>query len=503
MITKSSLSIAEAIAVANNSDTPIQPKSLIMGLNEVSHSSVQYGDDFRKELLTVTGNNQEHTAILDVTSSKIAEAVRDSLDMVAVYGVPMAKALANGVSVVYNRKSLETLAYSLLDHKFINVDDPFFDSPIFPTEVKNKVLNFSAIDMSVLNKLAFDYSSDKDILEYANSDHPDIKEILNDTEYTLGAAFCLLTDLGELQSKFNQTGGVIDFTKVKCLDINLLMKAYVIITKMYVSEEPAPWVSKGSLENYREYVSLMWNGLSAYLINLKEIVSIYKARGITISEINPVGLAKHSVADYADANFLKGKSVIYFTDKALEAGISLSELVIAYYWAKVNGKSIDPNVLLGEASAVKELAEDYYSSIDKQLKLKARDVFISTANISVVKFIMERELLLERFKKLMPEGALIPQWLMEKLGDEYERTYYSVCEASDTNGIVNDKEPSPVFNGVMSSKLVPCFLRTMGCNMAASIVEATYVSGENQQTVQEQREALHEAIIKAVVSYSI
>lgn len=504
MITKSSLSIAEAIAVAVNTDTPVHAKPLVAGLNEVSYSSVQYDDNFRSELLAVTSEDPTHTAVLDATSTKVAEAVRDALDSIGVYGVAFGKSIADAVGLSYTRKSLQMLSYSLLEHKFINVDDPFFDSPIFPTEVKNKAFDFKSIKLDALKRLEFNYPGNKEILDYVNSEHPDVKEILNDTEYELTAASALLLDLGEIQNAFTYLAdGSVDFTKVKSLEINRLMKAYVIATKMYVSDEPAPWVVKGNLGDYREHVNMMFNGLTHYLINLKEVVGFYKARPVTISELNQVMLANHTVAEYAESKFLKGKVVVYYTDKALETGVSLSELVLAYFWAKLNNKPVGSDVLLTKPDEVKRLAEGYYESIDLQLKARAKASFVALANTAGVKFIMERELVLDRCKDLMPEGALVAEWLRDKLCDEYERAYHSVCDSVDTDRPEQANQPSPMLTGILASTLVPSFLRVIGCNMAASIVSHTYVNKEVALTPQEQREALHEALIKVLVGYSI
>ncbi|WP_228493091.1 hypothetical protein, partial [Pseudomonas aeruginosa] len=53
-------------------------------------------------------------------------------------------------------------------------------------------------------------------------------------------AFYAITMLADLKSLFHYKGeATFDFTRVKSVRLNLLLKTYVILTKMYSQEDPA------------------------------------------------------------------------------------------------------------------------------------------------------------------------------------------------------------------------------------------------------------------------
>jgi len=127
MIRASSVAIAEAIAVAVNSDTPVKAKDLVAGLNEQSYGSAAYGADFRDEIVRVTTHTTAHSAVKEATSDALAATIRGAFDTIKNYGVPFAKALSAEIGMLYTSDRLQQLAFSQLRYNYVNVDDPFFD----------------------------------------------------------------------------------------------------------------------------------------------------------------------------------------------------------------------------------------------------------------------------------------------------------------------------------------------------------------------------------------
>ena len=516
MIRSSSIALAEAIAVAHNSDTPIKTKPLIVGLNELSFASAEYTQAFRTEIPKVTGENAAHSQILDATSDRLAAVIRGGFDMIKDFGVPYAKALASELSLLYTSDRLQYLSFSRLTYSYVNVDDPFFDSQIYPTEVKNTSLDFSKISLEASGRLQFDYPSLEDVKAYINTSHPDVVEILSNDEYDLSRAAGSIGDIYELSTLFHEKAGVFDFSTIKSLEINRLLKMYVVLTKMVTDENPVKWLASGKLSDYREYVNLLWNGMTRYLISLKQIANAYKSRTVAIGELEAVRLADHANNDYEGAKFISGKVQIFYTTQALETleqhGISFNEWLVAIKFAKFNKVDLDPAATLSAPQVVKEWAGAYYKSIDTALGTKAKSLFIKAASMRSLKFLLETPKLQDRVGELCNGKFMVEEWFAGKIGAEYEKAYYAVSAALAAREQRGGGElavetevagDSIVLQALMAGGLVPTFLRAVNCNLAADIVEATYVSVETQEDTAAKRQRLHGALIKLMVRHSL
>lgn len=516
MIRPSSLALGEAIAIAFNSDTPIPAKQMIAGLNEQSYGSAAYSDQFRAEIPAVTGGNTAHSPMLDATSDQLAKVIRGGFDMIKSYGVPFAQALAAEIDLLYTQDRLQQLAFSGLSYNFINVDDPFFDSAVYPDKVISTAFDFSSISLDALSRLEFGYVSEDELRAYVNTNHPDVLEVLQSTDWDLSNAGNAIGSIHDLQDMFVCKGKVFDFTQIKNLQINRLLKMYVILTKMYTDKStPVTWLTKGTLGDYREYIDVLWNGLTRYLIGLKQIVTTFRNRVVSIGQVQPVILGAHANTDYEGAKFLNGNVQIYYTDKALatlEAGnVSFNEWLVAVQYSRLVSpdNALEPVAALGDPASIKKWATDYYRSIDSALSSKAKVLFVKAAAGRAIKFLLETPLLRERVRELCPQNVMPETWFAAKIGDEYERAYHNVSKALVTeretsgNELDGDGNNTVVLDALLSSTIVPVFLRAINCNLAADIVEATYVSVEGNDSVADKRQRLHVSLIQLIVKHSI
>lgn len=512
MIRASSVAIAEAIAVAVNSDTPVKAKDLVAGLNEQSYGSAAYGADFRDEIVRVTGHTTAHTAVQEATSDALAATIRGAFDTIKNYGVPFAKALSAEIGMLYTSDRLQQLAFSQLRYNYVNVDDPFFDSAIYPTDVKNTSLEFTSISLDALKRLEFSYVSEDDVKEFVNTQHPDVVEIMENSDFDASRAANSITDWYELCQLFVNKNEVFNFGQIKSLEINRLLKMYVVLTKMYAQEDPVKWLTKGTLADYRQFVNLLWNGMTRYLLVLKQVANAYKQRVVAYAEIEPVTLADHQHSDYSGARFISGNVQIFYTNQALsvleDSGVSFNEWLVALQYARFNKVQLEQVATLADAAVVKRWAGEYYKSIDTALSAKAKAMFVKTAAARALKFLGETPLLNERIRAVCPQGVLIQDWFENSMGLEYEKAYYAVSKAlaahtDDGATLDSGVGDGVVIHALMGGSLVPVFLRALKCNLAAEIVEATYVSVELTDDIVAKRQRLHKSLIKLIVNNSI
>jgi hypothetical protein len=283
---------------------------------------------------------------------------------------------------------------------------------------------------------------------------------------------------------------------------------------MYTDDDPVKWLVKGSLTDYREYVSTLWNGLTRYLIGLKQIANAYVHRTVAIGEMEPVTISSHENPDYSGARFMAGNVQVFYSNQALamleKNGISFNEWLIALLYSRFNGGSLEPVPLLSDPIRVREGANAYYNSINSALTQRAQQVFVKTAQERALRYIYETPALKARMLQLVPAEGLPEVWFNEQMGLEYEKAYHTVAKAimqaeheadiSTTRDTISPVSPSVLIQeALLSSTLVPTFLRAMNCNMAASIVEETFITGDGSDNIVDKRQRLHVSLIKLIV----
>lgn len=499
MIRPSSIAIAEPIAVAG---FPIKPSAIIQGLDGESCGVSSYSDNFREEIVAVTSNEDiGHTDFMKSASGRFAEILRTTLSNISEYGKPLAIALARGVQNCYSRNELKDLATSRFSHRFVALDDPFLDSPLFPTEVKDKNYTYTNISLGALNTLEFDDPSEDQIRSFINSNHADMIEVMKERDYSMCGAAWFLKDMETLANTFVKApSGNFDFSKVKDITSERLIKAYVLLTKMYVSEDPVPWLKSGELTKYREYVNYLWNGMCLYLINLRKAINIFRARELVIQEEGPVAFA--DIRGDSKTRIIKAQVTVYFTNKALEVitkdDCSMSEVILGYYWEKAQGNNAEVSSILANPNFYQEKGNAYYTYVHSKLVAHSKDRFIEEAQKVIYNFVFNNKLILERVEA---SGEQVGSWIRARFLGELERAYHNINKAHPNLGSVNDSNTpyTSLEDAIMGTRIVPVFLREIGCNLAADILEDTYLSLDKEDNVTDKKERLHVALINVIV----
>jgi len=508
MIRKESLGIAELIVTGGGS---LQPTDIIQGLNNLSYGSLQYTNESWKEgVLFVTGDN-EHSAILDATSTRLAEIVRATMDTIKDYGVPMAAKVVAGTKILYSPEELQNVANGALYIQYTNVDDPFFDSDLFPTAVRDQVLTYTAIDLSVGKSLEFNYPSREQIETFMDSNHPDILEIMNnpDEDTTFVAEFIgnnhMLADMFAINSENS-----FNFQKVKEVRICRLLKLYTILTKMYHSENPVPWLARGELSAYRAYVNLLWNGVTAYLLQLKNVVTAYRRQKLVLVQEKAVafnGPNSAIMSSYKKAKILTGSVKVFYTNDMLESitrdNLGFQELVIGYYFGSLSGKGVDLMAAISNPQRMGALAQEYYKSVHNTLIQDGYEGFTKDGLKAIHEFIQEHPAIRDRvIEATNRQGVVYDNWLRGKFHQELGAAYHllaSRCGGDDTRPIAEGEDPDgDRVDILMETQLVPQFLRAIGCNLAADLISSTYIQTA-EDNVGDKRERMAVAVVNLIV----
>lgn len=503
MIRESSIALAEPIAVAGFN---IKPSTIIEGLNGESCGLGQFTENFRQEIVEVTGSEDSvHTDYMKEGSRRMAEILRTTLSNISEYGKPLAMAIAREASNCYSRNELKYLAQGSFQHRFINLDDAFFDSPLFPKEVKDTKFNYENINLDALKTLTFESPTKEDIHSFIGTSHADVVEAMRERDFTMGDAAHALGNFESLASMFVKApNGNFDFTKVKTMDSEKLIKAYILLTRMYANSDDIPsWFKNGELARYREYVNLLWNGMTVYLLKLKQMVLSMRARKLVLVDHHTAGLTE--LRKGAEGRIIKADVTCYYTTEAMEkimgSDSSMSEVLLGYYWEKVQGNPVALTELLENPARYQASAERYFAYVHEKLLVHAKDRFVESALAAMGRFVSTNALIMER---VSASGQLSGDWLRARFLGELERGYYTLNAKHPNLGgdtVVAEGENGgacSMEDAIMSTRIVPVFLREIGCDMAAEILEDTYVTQAEEDNIDDKKGRLTVAVINCI-----
>jgi len=523
MLSKDDLILAQLIASGLPENFEVKASGIIAGLTEVSYAVSPYSPTaLIDQAMEVTQNLTPHSDVMELATTEMAKVVRGAFDMVKTYGVPMALAIADGVSCLYSVESVLRTIRSELDIKYINVDDPMFNLGIYPVQVSNKSLSFEAVNFGMLERLKFGYVSDSDLVEWIGSKHPEIVAVLDDKSTSTYGALWSMATLDGLRQVFKlMENGQINFAEIRTIDVQLLMKMFVISSKMYMTDKPVPWLEDGSLEDYREFTGLIWNGLCRYLINLKQFTNLYRAREIVITDVEPVRykeITPHEALG-VKVNVVEGKVLVFYTSTIMraitESGTAISDVTVAYLYSRVKGQSFSLKELANNKLRVSELMAQYVSEVSGVIHNRAQEVFCESAAIAVAKFIDGNQAAKEAlYTAIGDRGSMTATVVRERLGSAISKLYsvysqrvgnYEGVASVDESGsqsLIGERKKECI-NVILSTDIVPVFLNLLGCNMAAAIIAATYVTQDKVFTAVDERKQLHCALIKVLAGISL
>jgi hypothetical protein len=506
MIRESSVALAELIVVGGGN---FRPSQVIAGLNGESGGAMAFTDNFREEILQASQGNM-HTETVEGASERLGEIIRDSLTNIRTYGVPMARRVLKDTRLLYSRKQLKDLTEQLIDVQYVNVDNGFFESPLYPTEVRDKSITYTGVDLGMAKSLKWSWPDRKEILDFIGANHADLLAILDDEDECISQAANFISELDELSSLFVNKDGIYDFSQIKSVRFVLLLKMYVLLTKMYFSEDPAPWLKTGELATYRSYVSQLWNGMTLYLIKLKQVVLTYRARQLVIvAEKQPV-LTAHNQAQYGDTRFMQAKLKVFYTngilDKIQAANVGFTEAIMGYYWGALTGSPMTILEFIADVSKGQNLAKAYYSHIHEKLSTQSNQLFIKSGIKAINDFINESPVLLDRVNGLRGDNQMLISWVQEKFAGELEKAHYILADRHNCDDVAGeivggaDDGGDPRLDTLLETRLIPSFLRACGASLTADIIESTFVDTSKEDNVMDKRERLTVAVITELVN---
>lgn len=512
MISKNSLMLAEML------DGVVLPETtdVIHGLNNVSLGAFPYTGDYKNEIVQVTAG--QHTDVMEQVADKLASILRQAQYEIRDIALPIAKRVADVASelTVNNHVAVNSLIDGSTNVVMMNVDDPFFNSPLYPTEVSNTMMSFRSANLGVVRRLSFDAPTDEEVLAFINTGHPEVSRILAACEDGCGlstTAVDLTTPAKSFAAKENDGSGslIVDFGVVQNkenLDVSRLLTMYVLITKMKTSEDPVSWLKVGSLADYREYVNLMWNGMTQYLIVLKQFCAAYASRGIVLNNVE-----NSKLKDVNGIRVVTCDATVYYTSEALqqliEEGFSLRELIIGSIWHKLTGTQmswVTGADLLTNAGERQQWYNGYVSYLREEIEKNSLDLFLTQAPKVLTESIRGDSVLFPVFENLVGEkGELVETFVTREFKEALRSAHVTIrqlIKESGTDFLTASEEDrkATVLGFFLHTGFVAHFLRTTGSTLSADIVEKTNrVVSREEDNIANKRCNITVALIDVIV----
>ncbi|ASU03680.1 hypothetical protein JOAD_235 [Erwinia phage vB_EamM_Joad] len=500
MITKNSVILAEPIVLGLDKPLVENSSDIVKGLMELSYGAMPYGETYRTEIAEVTADNG-HTDVVEHVTTKLAESIREVFSQISTYGIGFARVLANELRNAQSDDHIIDAATSGLAIRFVNLDNDFLVSTLYPAGPKNVQFNYDSIDLSVIDRLQFNTDMCGELAKsYIDIQHPDIVRVMKDDECDSEEAFYSIMDVECLRSLFHHQNGRFDFTTVKTYRLALLFKMYVILSKMYSSDDPIKSLVGGTLTDYREYVSLLWNGLSTYLARMKGMVGVLRGRGIALHQNKPVRfntVKRHF--DLTNSTFefqeLHGDVTVFYTKPAADTlaanNYCLRDWVIGRLLCDLKGEAHVPDAALLSGNKLTGVMNAFMDFIRSGLLERRREVTEFLFQRAVNNFVMGNETLRE-FVAAMDEEGLNAEKIVHRMNSDFKCGYNLAVYLDNHPGMSTE-------DAVISSGVVQRFLRAIDCSLAANIIAETEYHSEHDDAV-EKRKRLHAALIKVLVN---
>ena len=500
MITKNSVILAEPIVLGHEKNLWDGSSAIIKGLIELSHGAMPYGDHYRDEIVEITADNG-HTEILEQVTTSLADAIRATFGQITDYGIGFAKALERELSNWASHDTIVNDATNNLKIEFVNLDNDFLISTLYPTGPKNVQFEYNNIDMSVLSRLQFNNELCRELANtYIDTQHPDITAVMGDVDCHNDEAFYTIMDPEALHSMFVTNGKNIDFTAIKSFRLPLLFKMYVILSKMYASDDPIKSLSGGTLTDYREYVSLLWNGLSTYLAALKQRINVFRGRGIAIHQNQAVELRSGERRfEYTNDVFkytrLEGSVTVFYTkpvvDTLSQGHYCLRDWVIGRLLCNLKGKTAIADSALLSGPLLEETLSEFYRVIRDGMNEKERELVEFLFERATVTFVNGNERLRTCATEMEGPGSA-GEKIVDRMNADFKNGH-NLAVYKKSHPEMSDLDV------ILSSGIVTRFLRAINCHLAADILKSTeHQSGNDDQV--EKRKRLHYAVTKVLAN---
>ena len=399
---------------------------IIKGLNDTTASLGGFTpDNIATELPDYTKLVPEHTEVMDMVSTKLAEIIRSSLYVISKYVKPILKEADKEIARNLNVQNVVDLSFDYLNVKMVNMEPDFLNSPFCPTELPNTLKETSKVALNELLKGNWaDDKTGEELIELIRVDSAVLYTFFESPDEVLEVYRRIFVNKAwhDFFSSVSIQNGVVDVMHQDSYHIGkfrAIVIANLLVNKLCAMEDPLEGVTGISLVDYRGSLAMTRDILSGSLVRFRNIWLSQAASGIVIVD----GDVKYTEANWGLLNgtkLLAGNVTVGYNNKVLglfseASSYSLSEYVLGYLYAKERGYRVkdimtDANVI---EDALREYQQDLTTRLYDNLQKVSKESFITA--IKRMEMHENFEGIVNTMDESVPKGVRILSKLQEAM----------------------------------------------------------------------------------------
>ena len=346
--------------------------AVVVGLNDTTVNLTGFTpSNIAIDLPEYTENVREHTDVLDIVTTKIAEGIRASLGVVSSLVKPILKDI--DIQIRANTKTGQTIdiAMDYLRVNMVNLEPEFLSSPFCPDGIPETLSDSTTVNINDLIKGNWPTVDQDTIFDLIYLDNQTLSTFFDNRKEILEVYNQLFVYKGwwNIFDSRYRNGDVVDFTNPDhYTDFNkfrFLVIANLIANKLVSMEMPMDGVIGVSLQDYRSSLKMGLDVLTAMLYKFKVIWGNKTAAGVVILD-NKV---EYKAAEYGileGSKVLQGTVQVGYNNIVLRQfsendDASLTEYVIGYLYAKQRGYNVRD--IMTDAELINNCIREYSNDI--------------------------------------------------------------------------------------------------------------------------------------------
>lgn len=407
--------------------TPENITNIIIGLNDTTANLAGFTpENIAVDLPEYTQEVREHTDVLDIVTTRIAEGVRASMNTVSKYVKPIAQAMDNQIRANMSGEGTTDLLFNYLNVDMVNVEPQFLNSQFCPSKLPEVFANGGQVNLKDLLKGTWPTMTDENVIrDLIWVDHDALYPFLNDPKELMDVYNNLFANKmwWGMLSTVDSNGDIVDlygsshyleFSKYRSIVI-----ANLIINRLINLDGAFEGVTGVSLNDYRASLTLTRDALTTILVKFRDMWLNKAAAGIVIMD-NKVKYEPVGYGVMSNCKMLTGRVSVGYNQTVLDQfsaneESSLSEYIVGYLYAKQRGYQIRD--IITDGDLINSSFREYVTDLEMFVAQSATDVATKSLAIVLREFSAkpEYEAMVELLDKDIPAALRIGNAVNEKI----------------------------------------------------------------------------------------
>ncbi|UPT53973.1 hypothetical protein [Vibrio phage phiKT1019] len=488
MITTNSILVAAPLALSRQE----QESSLLGSTADFIQSLVSLStginpltpDNLVKEVPAGTDIASDHTAMQHHTVDMIAEGVNRAFTQIRTYLRPLDSDIRNSVSSIYTPTSALTEIHNSLWINYIELDHPFFESPLFPNKDVDPIFDYNEFELKNLTEWAgcFPPLDEAGISKLLATSSEEMHELI-DLE-TAEEVYNNYFVNGRWNGCFEENKGILVLDRPG-LNIKNLMHVYIIASRLKVEDDVLEGVNRMTLDQYRGYIHQI-ESISAFCLQRARTANQLLAQ-------QKLPIIKLDIDDGVEMyGTISGNLKVGLTDAAINeleaSNTTISEILVGYaktYHQNKNTSIPNPmDNIEGYALAYKEYVRSVKDRIVSQSQVRVQ----REVEKAIVEFQKKH---IELHEKIDAMNDSIPYLRLYDAVKDAAMTWQAQYQQNVVNGNMNVEE------FLARPQIAIIVARKLGMTLAADILSRSVVTSD--MSLEQKRNKLAEAVAECIV----